>query len=84
MQKDMQPIRPTASQESIKYISSDMKAMEELPNVQGKLSMHGVKTVEVLSFFTSAFSKKTSHSETINTISAIDDRERPQSRKKKE
>lgn len=84
MQKEMQPIGPTVHQENTKYISSDMMAMKELPDMQGKLAMHDVNTVEVLSFSTSAFSKKTTHSETVNTISATDDRERPQSRKKKE
>ena len=56
MQKEIQPTASTVHQENIKYINSDMKAMEELPNREGKLAMHDVKTVEVLAFFTSAFS----------------------------
>ena len=52
-----------------------MKAMEELPNREGKRAMHDVKTVEVLAFFTSAFSKKTTGTQMVNTVSATDDRD---------
>lgn len=51
-----------------------MKAMEELPNGEGKLAMHDVKTVEVLAFCTSAFSRKTIRTQMVNTVSATDDR----------
>lgn len=39
--------------------------MEELPNREGKLAMRDVKTVEVLALFTSAFSKKTTHTQLV-------------------
>lgn len=51
-----------------------MKAMEELPNGEGKLAVHDVKTVEVLAFSASAFSTKTTRTQMVNTISATDDR----------
>lgn len=61
-----------------------MKAVEELPNREGEVAMQDVKTVEVLGIFTTAFSKKTTCTQMINTISATDDGEGSQSRKKKE
>lgn len=59
-----------------------MKAI--LHDGEGKIAMHDVKTVEVLAFFTSAFSKKATLAQTVNTISATDVTERSQSREKKE
>lgn len=39
-------------QENIKYVITDMKAVEELPNREGKLVIHDVKTGKIFAFLT--------------------------------
>lgn len=53
-----------------------MKAVEELPNREGKLVIHDVKTVKVFAFLTWACSQKTTRTQMVNTICAKDGRER--------